>query len=152
MNSIIVLDTGVLGASVHQNTVVRNPILTWVANHLANGNSFRIPEIADYELRRELIRNNFAQSIADLDKLKAALGYIPLNTPTMLEAAALWAVARQAAKPTAHDHALDGDVILCAQTIRLQAAYPNDTVIVATTNLGHLERFVTASIWQNIAV
>src|ERR1700722_17357699 len=113
MSSIIVLDTGVLGAAVHQNATVRNPLLAWIENHVASGNKFRIPEIADYELRRELIRNNFAQSIADLNILKVALGYIPLDTQTMIHAAALWAVARQAAQPTAHDHALDGDVILC---------------------------------------
>lgn len=150
MTSIIVLDTGVLGQAVHQNAAVRNPILTWVGSHVANGNSFRVAEIADYELRRELIRSNFAQSITDLDALKVGLGYIPLDTPTMNEAAALWAVARQGGQPTAHDHALDGDVILCAQTIRLQNRHPNDAVVVATTNVGHLARFVAADLWQNI--
>ena len=92
------------------------------------------------------------QSITDLNVLKVALGYIPLDTQTMIDAAALWAVARQAGQPTAHDHALDGDVILCAQTIRLQSAHPNDAVMVATTNVGHLGRFVPASLWQNITV
>jgi hypothetical protein len=150
MTSIIVLDTGVLGAAVHQNAAVRKPILEWIANHVANGNSFRIPEIADYELRRELIRNNFARSVTDLDGLKVGLGYIPLDTATMIEAAVLWAVARQTGQQTAHDHALDGDVILCAQTIRLQTAHRNDTVVVATTNIGHLSRFVSANEWQKI--
>lgn len=150
MTSIIVLDTGVLGAAVHQNAEVRTPLLAWVSNHVAKGDGFRIPEIADYELRRELIRSNFAQSIADLNSLKVGLGFIPLDTQTMLDAAALWAVARQGGQPTAHDHALDGDVILCAQSIRLQGAHPNNTVVVATTNVGHLARFVTADLWQNI--
>lgn len=150
MTSIVVLDTGVLGAAVHQNAAIRKPILEWISNHIAMGNIFRIPEIADYELRRELLRNNFTLSITDLDGLKVGLGYIPLDTPTIIRAAALWAEARQRGQPTAHDHALDGDVILCAQTIRLQNAHPNENVVVATTNVGHLARFVSADVWQNI--
>lgn len=150
MTSIIVLDTGVLGRAVHQNAAVRTPLLAWISNHVSKGDGFRIPEIADYELRRELIRSNFAQSIADLNSLKVGLGFIPLDTQTMLDAAALWAVAREGGQPTAHDHALDGDVILCAQSIRLQGAHPNNTVVVATTNVGHLARFVAAELWQNI--
>lgn len=150
MPKIIVLDTGVLGAAVHQHDHVRAPLLTWISTHIATGDYFRIPEIADYELRRELVRNNFAQSINDLDILKGALGYIPLDTQTMLDAATLWAQARQTGQQTAPNQALDGDVILCAQSRRLQNAHPSNSVVVATTNVGHLGRFVTAALWANI--
>ncbi len=150
MNSIIVLDTGVLGAAVHQSSKVRVPTLNWITDHKLKGNQFRVPEIADYELRRELIRNQFTRSIADLNALRQILGYIALDTTTMNNAAQLWAQARQTGKPMAHPQALDGDVILCAQTLALQSLHPNETVIVATTNVGHLTRFVTANLWQNI--
>lgn len=58
----------------------------------------------------------------------------------------LWAKARQQGQPTAGDKALDGDVILAGQAMTLKAS----DVLIATTNVGHLSRFVPAEIWQNI--
>jgi hypothetical protein len=71
--------------------------------------------VADYELRRELIRNNSGKALARLDDLGQALGYVALSTPMMRRAAQFWADARNAGLPTAADPALDGDVILAAQ-------------------------------------
>lgn len=44
--------------------------------------------------------------------------------------------------------ALDGDVILAAQA--LLVANEGNEVIIATTNVGHLSRFVDAREWQDI--
>jgi predicted nucleic acid-binding protein len=63
----------------------------------------------------------------------------------MLKAAELWADARKQGRPTADLKELDCDVILAAQAIEANA-------IVATTNLGHLERYVTARDWRKIVV
>ncbi|MBD2295546.1 nucleic acid-binding protein [Anabaena sphaerica FACHB-251] len=149
MNRLILLDSGPLG-------MVTNPkakglplaCQQWLKRLLARGERFAIPEIADYEVRRELLRANLLKSVHRLDNLKQTLEYIPIQTETMLLAAKLWAEARQTGQPTADDKALDGDIILSAQA-RLIA---NDTteVIVATTNIGHLSRFITASDWQVI--
>jgi len=46
-------------------------------------------------------------------------------------------------------HASDGDVILAAQALSL--AVPGQQVLIATTNVAHLSRFVTADLWTNIA-
>jgi hypothetical protein len=43
---------------------------------------------------------------------------------------------------------LDGDVILTAQA--RQVEQEGFKVVVATTNVGHLERFVTARRWQDL--
>jgi predicted nucleic acid-binding protein len=88
------------------------------------------------------------QSLRRLDNLKQTLEYVPIQTETMLLAANLWAEVRQAGQPTADPKALDGDVILAAQA-RLLA---NDTtdVVIATTNVAHLSRFITALDWQAI--
>jgi hypothetical protein len=56
---------------------------------------------------------------------KLALSYVATTTETMLLAAELWAVARQEGRPAADEKALDGDVILAAQT-RLLAVPRNE--------------------------
>jgi hypothetical protein len=66
----------------------------------------------------------------------------------MLLAASLWAEARQTGQPTADHKALDGDVILSAQA-RLLCDKTTEAII-ATTNVAHLSRFITALDWQSI--
>ena len=73
---------------------------------------------------------------------------MPLSTATMLQAASLWAQVRNQGLPTAANAALDADVILAAQVIIQQAQ--GDSVVVATTNIRHIERLVPAQLWQDI--
>jgi hypothetical protein len=54
--------------------------------------------------------------------------------------------ARQQGQPTAADDTIDVDMILIAQALTLGVA----DVVIATTNVGHLGRFVPAEVWQNI--
>jgi len=120
----------------------------WLETILLQGMPVYIPEVADYELRRELVRIKSAKSIARLDELKTTLGYVAITTPAMLVAAELWAGARNAGTPTADDRELDVDVILAAQSTIL--ARLGDQVIVATTNVGHLSLFMDARAWRDI--
>jgi predicted nucleic acid-binding protein len=62
----------------------------------------------------------------------------------MLRAAELWADARRRGNPTADPKELDADVILAAMALEAGA-------IVATENVGHLSRYVTAKHWRDIA-
>ncbi|MDB9527567.1 hypothetical protein PN498_16330 [Oscillatoria sp. CS-180] len=64
----------------------------------------------------------------------------------MRQAAKLWAQARQKGQPTAGDKTIDGDMILIAQAKTLG----NSDTVIATTNVGHLSRFIAADLWQNI--
>ena len=121
----------------------------WLADLLASGIRVLEPGIADYEVRRELIRAGHANGIAHLDRLKITLGYVPITTEAMLQAAVFWAQSRRQGRPTAPDLALDADAILAGQAFVL-AAQEHDRVIVATTNVGHLSRFTDADLWQNI--
>jgi len=117
---------------------------------IARGVEVVVPEITDYEVRRELTRIKARGSLHRLDALVAMGGifYSPIATAQMREAAVLWADARNRGIPTASPDALDADVILaaCART----TGQPGDTVIVATMNVGHLARYCDARIWTTI--
>jgi predicted nucleic acid-binding protein len=150
MSRIVLLDSGPLG-------IVTNPKATsplypegklWLQSLPLKGYIVMLPEIADYEVRRELIRAGKAAGIRRLDELKSQIPYRPLTTEVMLLAAQLWADARKRGRPTAEPNALDGDVILAAQAI-LEASEGNE-VIIATTNVGHLSQFIDAREWRLI--
>ena len=51
----------------------------WMADMIAAGHRFVVPEIADYEIRRELLRLGRASSIAELNALAPQLSvdYLP---------------------------------------------------------------------------
>jgi predicted nucleic acid-binding protein len=147
VNPVILLDAGPLGLLSNPNR--RGQTLAcrrWLQALTAAGRRILVPEIADYEVRRELLRANKVKGLTRLDALAAQLGYLPLTTPAMRRAAELWAQARQQGRPTAADNTIDGDMILAAQALTLGTP----DVIIATTNIGHLTRFVTADLWQNI--
>jgi predicted nucleic acid-binding protein len=115
---------------------------------LAAGVRVFVPEIADYEVRRELLRRNARATLRRLDQVKVTCEYAPLTTDAMLKAAELWAAARQSGLVTAPPEALDGDVILTAQA--LLVAGLGDTVTVATENVRHFAHFVDAQPWEKI--
>ena len=112
----------------------------------------RVPEIADYELRRELTRAGKTRSIGRLDRLAKTPAYLPLTTEAMRLAAEYWARVRLAGLPTAPAEALDGDAILAAQAALLDRGDEGAAgVVIATTNVGHLSRFpVAAEEWSAI--
>ncbi len=147
MNRVIVLDSGPPGLITNPKLSPESIACTqWLQAHITAGSRIIIPEIADYEIRRELLRANKIKCIARLDNLARAIEYLPITTAAMLQAAQLWAQARQQGQPTAGDKTIDGDMILVGQAITL--GIPN--IVIATTNLGHLSRFVAAELWQNI--
>lgn len=148
MTTAIFLDSGPLGLLVHSNAELARPCVEWVDACLAADCRVCIPEIADYEVRRELVRLANSRSLLKLDELQAVLDYHPLTTAVMRAAAELWAEARRQGRPTSDPHALDADVILCAQA-RL-ATGADDRLVVATTNVGHLAQFVDAQDWKNV--
>jgi hypothetical protein len=117
---------------------------------LARGVEVIVPEVADYEVRRELTRVGAYASLKRLDNLVAVgrLSFAPVTTANWRQAALFWADARTRGMPTASPDSLDADVILaaCAATI----GQPGDQVIVATMNVGHLARYCDARIWTSI--
>lgn len=150
MTRIILLDCGPLGALVHPSRTGDSGLAkTWYRDLTKAGFQVKVPQIADYELRRKLIREKFATSIAELNRLiRETAGIVPITPKTMNKAAELWADARSTGKASCDDTALDADMILCAQAFLLGGS--RREVIIATTNVKHLEHYSTCSLWSTI--
>ncbi len=144
MNRIVLLDASPLGMISNPSATPANlECYNWMESLLMSGDQIIVPQIADYEARRELLRAGKTRGLARLDLLKNTLDYLPLTTDVMLKAAELWAQARNQGTPTVDAKALDCDVILAAQALA-------ENAIVATENVGHLSLFVEAKDWRDI--
>ena len=76
-------------ASAPARVAVATAVTNWTVACLAAGHKIYIPEVIDYELRRELLRAGKAGSVKKLDGLKALLRFLPISSPAMLLAADL---------------------------------------------------------------
>ncbi len=144
---IVVLDSGVLGRLCAP--AVDRELDTWMTGLLHRGRRVVVPEVCDYELRREMIRNR-SKTIALLDDLERDIDYLPITTAAMRRASELWAGLRLDGRPTASDASLDADCVLAAQALVYSEAEQRP-VVIATSNVGHLSRMVEARVWGEIA-
>jgi predicted nucleic acid-binding protein len=145
MSRVLVLDTGPAGEVAHPRP--NRAFAEWLQLALEAGDVVCLPEIVDYELRRNFLleiaqgRTQMQRSLQRLDQLRNTLQFLPINSVAMLHAAQLWAEARRRGRSTADPKELDSDVILAAQALQVQG-------IVVTYNIGHLDKFVEARPWQ----
>ena len=143
----MLLDAGPLGLATNpRQSPQAVACAEWLEALASAGTRLVIPEIADYEVRRELLRANRGSGLQRLDALIGAVEYLPLTTAAMRQAAVYWALARQQGQPTAGDRTIDGDMILAGQASTLGTP----DFVVATTNVRHLVRFVAAELWPNV--
>jgi predicted nucleic acid-binding protein len=149
---IIVLDSGPLGLACgpSKDRDEHGRFHLWLKLAVIGGARVAIPEIADYEVRRELLRSGKERSIERLDRLRSGwkLDYIPIQTNHMRKAAELWADARGRGFPTATIAGLDADVIVAAQALLYVGE--NDTLTLVTSNERHLSRYLDARDWRAI--
>jgi predicted nucleic acid-binding protein len=148
---VIALDAGPLGLLTHRkDNKEAEACRKWLASQIAAGSHIIVPAIADYEVRRELIRAAKARGISRLDEFLHAVPdrYLPPTTEAFQKAAELWAKVRKEGLPTAGDHALDADVLLAAQL--LTSKFASENLVMATTNPRHIARFLDARPWQTI--
>lgn len=134
------LDSNVLGKICHptKHEDVRLWFRAAVREH-----ELLLPEIADYELRRELLRIGSQRGLRRLDELTRELRYVPVTTATWREAARLWAHLRNAGKATAGVERLDADVLLAALALA-EGAH------VVTSNVRHISLLVPAYDWSDV--
>ncbi len=137
------LDSGPLGRLTHADYSRNREHRAWLASLLDGNVTVFLPEIADYEVRRNLIVENLTGSLANLDALPSLISYVPITTADMRKAAELWAKSRKTGRSVGDPRELNADVILAAQAIRLGAT-------IATDNLGHLTQFAEARPWATI--
>jgi len=137
----LLLDTGVLGQICHPRKHAE--VRAWFRRAMREHTAL-VSELADYELRRELLRLGAATSLTRLDELSRELPYAPITTVTWRRAAALWALARSTGNVTAPPEALDGDVLVAAQALE-------EGAVIVTTNSKHFQALsVTAMEWQAV--
>ncbi len=150
---IILLDSGPLGLITNpRGGTEAQACKAWLQTLAPSGHIAPVPEIIDYEHRREPLAG-LTQAIMRLDGIKAVGAYVPVSEEAYLRAASPWATARRQGIPTADRFALDADVILAAQAATLDPTewgQPGAPVVIATTNVGHLSRFVDARLWRGI--
>jgi predicted nucleic acid-binding protein len=145
----LMLDTNVLSKLCHPRKFA--DVSRWLESLLKKSPPERVivPELADYELRRELIRmigkgQGGDKALQRLNDLSTTLEYLPIITAQIHSAAQLWAQARNSGMPSASKDALDGDVILAAQALSVQAT-------VVTSNRKHLAAYgLDAKDWHEL--
>lgn len=135
---IILLDTGVLGKICNPKPV-RNvqEFLDFLKEE--KNIDIIVPEICDYELRRNLLLENLDKSIRKLNKFRRIDQLLFFDTNTMIIASEIWSDIRKQGNPTENKDSLDGDVILAAQAYQMKAYY--EEVIVLTTNPKDIVKF-----------
>ena len=144
----LLLDSGPLGLASHtKDSSEALECKAWLLRLRAGGVRIMLPEVSDYEVRRELVRMRKTNAVRLLDQLAGSLEYLPLTTAAMRLAADLWADARRTGRPTAGAEALDGDVLLTAQARTLGVP-----TVVATANVAHIGRYTDAAFWRDIGV
>jgi len=152
---IVFLDTGVLGLiSSPSNKGEARECKEWFYRLLARSIYVITSDICEYEVRRSLILASFTnptiKGVENLDELQQVIDFLPLTKSVMREAAQLWAESRSQGIPTADDKNIDADIIIAAQWKILTEEFPGRYVVIATTNVKHLERLTEAKDWKNI--
>jgi predicted nucleic acid-binding protein len=143
MALLIALDSGPLGQLAHPDPNRYPALSRWFDSHGAAGTVFLLPEIADFEVRRNLILEQHERSLLRLDNLTNRARYVPLDTDAIRLAARYWAQSRRTGRSVGDPKELNADVILAAQATLAKA-------IIATDNIGHLAQFVEARPWATI--
>ena len=151
MSRTIFLDSGPLSLITNpKKTLDTLAVAQWVIAMRAAGHRFIVPAIADYEVRRELIRAVKPRSVAQLDAFNAAEPgrFLSVTDNALLLAAQFWAHSRNTGTTVADPKELNADVLIAAQAIDTGIA--STDFVIATTNLGHLSLFAPADLWSHI--
>ena len=148
VSHVVRLDAGPLGIATNPRCLrQRVACAYWLQALVTHGTRVMVPDMADDERRRELLRPNNVSGRSRLDALATLLEYLPITPAALRQAAVFWAQARQQSQPTADDRALDGDVVLAAQVLTRAVT----AVVIATANVAHPSRCAVTTLCPDIA-
>ncbi len=157
---IVILDSNILGLIIAPLSTnfekeegkykQARECIYWFQNLLSRGAYVTVPDICDYEIRRELIRINSFESLDNLKGLRNVINFQELTFNVLTEAAEIWAIARNSNQPNKSIQNIDVDCIIAAHWRLLKNEYPGREVIVATENIKDFQSFSDCSSWKNI--
>ena len=152
---IVFIDSGVLGILANPNKMNEvSDCQEWLYKLLSQGVYVCSSEICDFEVRRSLILESQKKpnlnSIQNLDQLREIVTFLPVTSKLLRTASTSWASARSQGIPKADNKSLDIDIIICSHWQELQKEFPGRYIVIATTNVKHLNRFTEAETWRNI--
>jgi predicted nucleic acid-binding protein len=152
---IVLLDAGPLGMITNPKSSPENEACkNWLAKLASRGFDIVIPEIADYEVRRELLR---AGPFPHNKKTRPrSPGRVERHDPICADHHAdhvagrgVLGIREKDGRQSADDASLDADMILAAQAVALNRN--GDEAVIATTNVRHLSLFSSAHVWRDIS-
>lgn len=156
---IVVLDSNVLGllATPDKSVAFEDEresteiyrCTEWLYRLLSRGVRVVIPDICDYEVRRELIRID-SSSIEHLNSLRELLDCREVTFDILEHAAKLWAESRKISQPNTVQENIDVDCIISAYCHILEQENPGREVILATKNIKDFQRTTKCAHWQDI--
>lgn len=154
---IVFIDTSILGLLCNPNG---NPEAKkcneWLLKLLCKSVRVVTSVICEYETKRSLIlarmENKSSEGIEVLDKFKeeGVIEFLPVTEEVANIAADNWADAEKKGQPTADAKDINIDMIICGHWRALKNKYPGRYIVIATTNIGHLQRYAEAELWENI--
>jgi predicted nucleic acid-binding protein len=150
--SLVLLDSGPLGlACSRPGTPLVQQCWDWLESLEVKGTEILIPSVCDFEVRRELLRLRATTKIENLNWLRTRFGYANATRVAWDRASEYWAFLRQRGLPTAGKAELDADTILAG--IATTVGELEDSVVIATMNLTHFERFpgIDARSWLTVS-
>jgi toxin FitB len=113
--------------------------------------SIGVPEIIDYELRRNLELENLQKSISLLSQFQQRRQLISLESEDLIRAAELWAWCRKQGSTTTENKGIDIDVILVSQALSRKDFF--NKVVILTIDTGDLSVFCDLGLhlwdWKN---
>lgn len=154
---IVFIDSGVLGLLTNPKKEGKPAECEdWLYNLLAKGVYVVSSDICDYEVRRSLLwesaKKNSDDSLDNLDELRNIIHFFKVETDVIFSASKIWMKTRQKGKKTADDYSLDVDIFIIAHWHLLKQQYPSRYIVIATTNVKHLEEFAEALKWEEINI
>ncbi len=127
----------------------------WFYTLLVRGAYITTSDICIYEISRGLLaeslrRGKELEGLQELTELKNQIELQSVTQAVLNRAALVWAQSQYQGLPMTDAKRLDADAIICAHWQLLEEENQGRSVIIASTNLRHLNRFAIADLWQNV--